>query len=376
MLTEVARHSEHRVVELFQGRQPRVRRRQQVRHAVLEGLAPVLLLLLARLPPVLFLPAAFRRPAQHGKAVRQRRREAEHLRHLAERRLRPVGDHVRGHRRAARAVLAEDILDHLLPLLAGREVDVDVRPALVLLVAREVIGQEALEHQLLLHRVDVRDAEHEAHQRVRRRAAALAEDAFPAGELDEVADDQEVAGKLQPPDQFDLFFHLRLHLAAITPVAPDRSLAAHRFQILRLLGHRQNAAVVRPEIGELVAQVLQRETRPLRQPPRVHKRFRQIGKQRRHLARRLDVAFAVRGEQQARGIERHVVAQAGEGIGQRTILPRRMERRVAGQQRQFQVRREIDQVAVQPRVVPQVVAVDLHEHVVPPEHRDQPVQCC
>jgi len=85
---------------------------------------------------------------------------------------------------------------------------------------------------------------------------------------------------------------------------------------------------------------------------------------------------AVRSEQQARGIERHVVAQAGEGIGQRTILPRCMERRVAGQQRQFQVRREVDQMTVQPRVVAQVVAQDLHEHVVPPEHRDQPAQCC
>ncbi len=50
-----------------------------------------------------------------------------------------VGDHVRGHRRAVPAVAPVDVLDHLLALVAGRQVDVDVRPFAAFL------GQEALE---------------------------------------------------------------------------------------------------------------------------------------------------------------------------------------------------------------------------------------
>ena len=94
---------------------------------------------------------------------------AEGARHVAQRRARPVRDD-RGHLgRVAPVVALVDVLDHLFAP-TGLDVDVDVRGA----VARR--GQEALEEQVQLHRVGVRDAQRETDRRVRGRAAALAVD--------------------------------------------------------------------------------------------------------------------------------------------------------------------------------------------------------
>ena len=81
-----------------------------------------------------------------------------------------VGDDVRGHRRAVRAVLRVDVLDDFLALVARREIEVDVRPLAALL------GQKALEEQLHLHRIDGGDAERVADRAVGRGAAPLHED--------------------------------------------------------------------------------------------------------------------------------------------------------------------------------------------------------
>ena len=104
-------------------------------------------------------------------------RVAERLADLARGRAVAVGDDVRGHRRAARAVPLVDVLDDLLALVAGGQVEVDVRPLAALL------GEEALEEQLHLHRIDGGDAERVADGAVGRRAAALHEDLLALAEL-------------------------------------------------------------------------------------------------------------------------------------------------------------------------------------------------
>ena len=86
------------------------------------------------------------------------------------------------------AVLLPHVLDHLAAPLEA-EVDVDVGH-------RDALGiQEALEEEVVLERADVGDAERVRDQRARRRAAARSDrDAAVARRLDEVGDDQEVAG--------------------------------------------------------------------------------------------------------------------------------------------------------------------------------------
>ena len=104
-------------------------------------------------------------------------RDLEHLADLARGAAVAVGDHVGGHRRAGGAVALVDVLDHPLAPLAARQVEVDVGPLATLL------GEEALEQQLHADRVDGGDAEAVADRAVRRRAAALHQDALAAAEV-------------------------------------------------------------------------------------------------------------------------------------------------------------------------------------------------
>ena len=80
------------------------------------------------------------------------------------------------------AVFGVDVLDHFLaPLVL--EIDVDVGRFVA------VLGNEAVEQQLVLRRVDRGDAEAIAHRRIGGRAAPLAQDRrhLRAGEIDDVA---------------------------------------------------------------------------------------------------------------------------------------------------------------------------------------------
>ena len=83
------------------------------------------------------------------------------------------------------------------------------------------------------------------------------------------------------------------------------------------------------------------------------------------------MAVAVRGEQRAGLVEGGVVAQAGEGVGQRAVGAGGVERGVGGEQRQAQVAGEVDELAVEPRFVAQAVADELDVDVFAAEGVDQ-----
>ena len=96
------------------------------------------------------------------------------------------------------AVLLPHVLDHFAaPLEAEVDVDVGHRHALGI--------QEALEEQVELERADVGDAERVGDERAGRRAAARADrNAAVARRLDEVGDDEEVAGVARLRDDAEL----------------------------------------------------------------------------------------------------------------------------------------------------------------------------
>src|SRR5439155_24861084 len=78
---------------------------------------------------------------------------------------------------------------------------------------------ERLEEKVHADRVDRRDPERVADGAVRRRAAALAEDAALAREADDVPHDQEVAGQVELPDQRQLVLELLADAWRDRPVA-------------------------------------------------------------------------------------------------------------------------------------------------------------
>ena len=112
-------------------------------------------------------------------------RKPERLADLADRAAGSIAADDRGQRRMLVTVGLVDPLDHFLaPLML--EIDVDVGR----LVA--TLGEEALEQQAVLDRIDRGDAEHVADHRIGGRAAALAEDLLAARKFDDRIDGQEI----------------------------------------------------------------------------------------------------------------------------------------------------------------------------------------
>ena len=101
-------------------------------------------------------------------------------------------------RGAVAAVAAVDILHHLL---APRmfEIDVDVGRL------QPLLGDEALEQQIDLGRIDRGDAEHVADGGVRRRAPALAQDVLAARIMDDVVHGEKIMRVFELGDQREFF---------------------------------------------------------------------------------------------------------------------------------------------------------------------------
>ncbi len=96
------------------------------------------------------------------------------------------------------AVALLHVADHVVAAVLA-EVDVEVRHRHAFRI------EEALEQQAEPHRIEVGDGQCVRHQRAGARSAARPDrNAFVFGVLDEVGDDQEVAGILHPRDHVEL----------------------------------------------------------------------------------------------------------------------------------------------------------------------------
>src|SRR5207245_3139523 len=122
----------------------------------------------------------------------------QRLPHRADRGALAIGDDVADHAGALWAVLFVDVLDDLLPVRSG-EVDVDVG------CRRHLLVEEALEEQVVLDRIDPRDAEQVGDDAVRRRAAPLARDAARPGKAHQVPVDEEELAEAGLVDDVELF---------------------------------------------------------------------------------------------------------------------------------------------------------------------------
>ncbi len=179
--------------------------------------------------------------------------QAERLADVAHRALGAIGDDRGGECGAITAVLAVDVLDHFLAALM-LEVDVDVGRLVAL--ARD----EALEQHRHARRIDLGDAQRVAHRRVRRRAAALAQDVAAAREAHDVVHGEKVGLVVQLGDQRQLVLDQLAH------VRRDRALGEAPAQ--PLLGEHAQMRGRRFALGDqlvwiLVAQFVERKTAAL-----------------------------------------------------------------------------------------------------------------
>ena len=273
---------------------------------------------------------------------------AEDLGHLAGGGAVAVGDHGRRHRRAVGAVALVDVLDHPLALVPRGKVEVDVRPLAAL------FGEEALEEELHLHGIDGGDRQRVADGAVGGRAASLGQDPLSEAEIDDVADDQEVAGEVELLDQVELFLDLRLGLGRERPEAGAGAVPGEVAQIGgRRLARRQRV------FGEAVAEVGQGEVEPLGELTAGGQGLGEIGEQAGHLGRALEVALAVGGEEAAGGVEGGVVADGGQHVVQRLVLSLSVAHAVGGEEGEAELAGEADQGLVAMLLLAPAVALEL-----------------
>ena len=201
------------------------------------------------------------------------------------------------------AVAPVDVLDHLLaPLVL--EVDVDVGRLLALL------GEEALEQEVHLGRIDRGDPEHEADGRVRGRAPALAEDLLPFREADDVVDGEEVARVVEPRDQRQLLLQDGLDLRQPGPGQaqggrlPDQVL---QMTLRRLAGRDRLVGILVAQVGQIEADGIGDLQRPL-------KRRLEPLEETLDLGQGLRMTLGIGREPQPRLLDRHLLPDAGEHV--------------------------------------------------------------
>ncbi|MNM68338.1 hypothetical protein D3C81_798970 [compost metagenome] len=148
-------------------------------------------------------------PAAISQGVDLLHRQTQHPGDIAHRTGGVIGAGHCGECRAVTAIAAEHVLQHLFAAIVF-EVDVDVRRLVAL------AGQKALEQQVAFHRVELGDAQHEAHHRVGRRATPLTENALAPGKVDDVVNGKEVAFVVELGNQFQLMLQGLASLVADT----------------------------------------------------------------------------------------------------------------------------------------------------------------
>ena len=246
------------------------------------------------------------------------------------------------------AVLAPDVGDDLLAP-AVLEVDVDIGH-------RHPVGvEEALERQLVQDRIDRRDAQGVGHDRARRAAPAGRLDALLAGEPDEVGHDQEVARVAHRRDHAELVVEPRLERrrgAAVAPLQAALALLPQPALDGLAVGDREMRDPGQAE-GQLEA------AGHLGDPAGVEDRLELVGEEGRHLGGRLEPEVVRLELHPAGGVEVVAGADAQQDVVRLGLVLADVVQVVRDDERQAGLRRQPEELLVQPALLGQAVVLEL-----------------
>jgi hypothetical protein len=126
-------------------------------------------------------------------------------------------------------------------------------------------------------------------------------------------DDEEVPGEPELRDERQLALDLRHRLRpACAAWAAVAAACALEGAVPQLTVERRR--VLQVGVGELVAEIAERERAPLRHRARIAHRIRNVAEQRRHFRRSANMAFAIPRQRAASRVERRLQADAGERV--------------------------------------------------------------
>ena len=174
-------------------------------------------------------------------------------------------------RGAVAAIAAVDILHHLL---APRMLEIDVDVGRL----QPLLGNEALEQQIDLGRIDRGDAEHVADGRIRRRSPALAEDVLAARIMHDVVHGEKIMRVFQLGDQIELL--AQGGAKRVVDLAAEIFVDARPGQIFQML--LRGLARRHRLVGILVFELIERKGDAVGKPHGFRDRLRHIAKQPRH----------------------------------------------------------------------------------------------
>ena len=227
--------------------------------------------------------------------------------------------------RTLAAIALIDVLDDLLAPLVF-EIHVDVRWLTAL------GGNEALEQQIDLRRIDRGDVQAIAHRGIGRRTAALAKNAAADGVAHDVMHRQEIPRVVELRDDAQFF------LDGIAHVRRNAIGIAHR----RALPGQVGKMLVRRQAGRdrfvriFIGQFPEREAAALDDVFRAPHRLGIIAEQPLHLLRRFQMPLGIRLQRKTRLIDAASEADAGHHILQRTPIRQVVEHVVGRHHRQRQ----------------------------------------
>ncbi len=266
--------------------------------------------------------------------------QPERLADVADRAARPVVDDGRDDGGAMAAITAIDILHHLLaPRML--EVDIDIRRL------QPLLGNEALEQQIDLGRIDRGDAEHIAHGRIRRRSPALAEDVLRARIAHDVVHGQEIMRVVEFGDEIE-FLSQRRAQPIVDPIRETgRGTGPGQILQMSLRGLARRHRLIRI----LVFKLIERKIDAIGKAQGLPDRLGMIAKQPDHLGRRLEMPLGIGLQQAAGGLDTGLLADATDDVLQHPPLGQVIEHVIGGDQRDADIVRNPLQAGQAPPVV-------------------------